>query len=126
MGYESKLFIVNTKKRCVGFPNKQGKEYAQIIATFDVCKFPMFQRLFTKETNYFIYADDGNTEITEDLYGKPLTEASVQEVIDCLNNFKVDDESYYQRRIIPLLDLLQACRDNESEWDGLAVLHYGH
>lgn len=122
MGYDSKIYVVS--KSTAPLYNGQGKNFAQIIATYDICVFPPFQRMFTQPTDCYIYADDGNTQILTDKYGQPLTEARIDEVVSCLENLSNEDKAY--RRVPPLLAMLKAFRDDEKVWESLAVLHYGH
>jgi len=90
----------------------------------NTCKFDTLANIFKKPTDCFIYADDGDTIILEDRYGKPLKEASVQEVVNCLENLPKKDADY--RRVKPLLALMKAFAENMTEWESLAVLCYGH
>ena len=83
MGYESKLYVVDKKGKSEYYDYKN-KEYAEVIAMFDICKFNEFDGIFKKETDCYIYADDGNTEILYDMYEKPLREESVENVIEYL------------------------------------------
>ena len=117
MGYESRIYVVEKRERL----GKDIKKYAQKIAVFDICKFD-FGNIFQKETDCYIYADDGNTKILEDCYGDPLKEASIEDVINCLETYNSTQEHY--RRVAPLLGLLKGF--DSSEWDNLAVLHYGY
>ena len=118
MGYESRLYVVD-KKSLMG---TETKRWAEVVAVFNMCKFGAFNGVFQKETDCFVYADDGNTKITEDKYGDVLTEASIKEVIKYLEGYKENQEHY--RRVEPLLGLLKSF--NPSEWEELVVLHYGY
>jgi bisphosphoglycerate-independent phosphoglycerate mutase (AlkP superfamily) len=119
MGYDSRIFVVE-KSNGAAF-EKHGKKYAEIIAKVEMCKFPDLRELFTKETDCYIYGDDGNTELLEDCYGDPLTEATIEEVIICLE--KSEEKEHYRRATI-LLELLKSF--NMNEWPDIAILHYGH
>jgi hypothetical protein len=117
MGYESKLYIVDKRE-----PEKtEGKRYAQVITMFNMCKFD-FGSIFSKETDCYFYADDGNTEIIKDRYDDTLTEANIEDVIQYLEEYKNNQE--YYRRVDPLLGLLKGF--NPAEWDDLKILHYGY
>ena len=96
MGYESKLYIVNKRNKYDG----DEKRYAQVIATYDMCKYYGFGDTFKRKTDCFIYADDGNTKILEDCYGDELGEASIEDVIEFVKNNQMF-ETY--RRNTPLL-----------------------
>jgi len=118
MGYESKLYVVNKRGSLPG----ESKQYAEVITFFNMCKFGAFNDIFTKEADCYIYADDGNTEITEDRYGNALKETSLENVIEYLEEYKTTQDHY--RRVEPLLGLLKSF--DISEWDNLVVLHYGY
>ena len=104
MGYESRVYIV--EKRHIH--ERDGRIYSQVIAMFDMGKFyELSGPLRNKpETKCYFYADDGDTRITEDRYGKPLNEASVAETIAIL------EKIVKKRRRIPQ-NLPAAC-DSES------------
>lgn len=126
MGYESKVYIV--EKGHIGMTKESDKHYSNVIAMFDVCKFPSLSDYMRAkpETNCYFYADDGDTRVTEDRYGKPLTEASVDEVITVLEAIIGKGEKY--RRIFPLLATLRniAAFQRDGMWEEVAVLHYGY
>jgi hypothetical protein len=125
MGYESKLFIIRKTEvpvETVGF------KYAEIMAIYEMGKFPPFQKIFDEsdcpKTKYCPVF--GDCEIVKDMYGDPLRERSLDEVIDYLDQIIVlnNDYSNYDR-IRPLIALLQEYR-KQNAWHLLAVLHYGH
>lgn len=119
MGYESRVYVVEKKNHSY---TSNEKKYAEVIAVFNMCKFNAFDGLFKTETDCYIYADDGNTEILKDRYGKPLTEASITDVITYLEKCQAEQEHY--RRVAPLLALLKGF--DITEWDNIVVLHYGY
>lgn len=119
MGYESKIYIVEKSSRS---KESGEKRYASVIAMFNMCKFGAFGDIFTKETDCYIYADDGNTEILEDNYGEPLKEADIEDVIEYLENYETTND--YYRRVAPLLALLKNL--DPGKWKDISVLHYGH
>lgn len=118
MAYESRLYIVEKYDSHI----ENSKKYGQVIAMYDMCKFHAFDGIFKNETDCYIFADDGNTKIEIDMYGEPLKEATVKEVIDYLDDYKKEGE--YYRRVEPLLGLLKGF--NLDDWDNLVVLHYGY
>ena len=118
MGYESRIYVVEKS----GFFSDDGKRWAEIISMFNACKFPRLLEVFKKNTDCFIYADDGNTRIVEDRYGDKLTEAPLSDVIKFLENEVQRGETY--RRIKPLLALLKGF--DMEQWDNLVCLHYGY
>lgn len=123
MGYESKLYVIE-KTRC-SFDD-DGYKYAQVIAMFDMCKFYGLSDRLTKspKTNYYFYADDGNTRVLEDMYGDKLTETSLADVIEILEEQIDNGETY--RRIYPALAALKELEEHKDQWHELAVLHYGY
>lgn len=123
MGYESKLYIVQKYDIT---DDEIGKKYAEVLAMFDMCKFSDLSDILTKqkETDCYIYADDGNTRIIEDKYDEKLTEASIPFVISTLEKILDGGENY--RRIYPLLNALKAFDEQKDKWGELAVLHYGY
>lgn len=126
MGYESKIYIVS-KTTTTGFNATERMFYAEKIAEFKMGKFHnLANRLRDKPiTDCFIYADDGDTQIIEDRYGKPLTETTPQFVIDLLEELIADGETY--RRVYPLLACLKAFEEHKQQWgEEIAVLHYGY
>ena len=119
MRYESKIYVVRKSKFSL---DDDGKCWGEVVAMFNACKFPGLPEVFKQKTDCFIYADDGNTSITKDEYGKPLTEAPLSDVINFLENEIKEGETY--RRINPLLGLLKSF--DESQWRDLVCLHYGY
>ena len=128
MGYESKVYIVQKHNHYMHeMRNSKCMFFGEVVASFDMCKFPFpeFTQAFDKPTDCYIFFDgDGDNEVLEDKYGVPLTEASVDMVINCLENLNDKTDSY--RRTLPLLAMLKAFKENESEWQNIVILHYGH
>ena len=124
MGYESKLFIVHKRQRLV----EPKPFWGDIVADFNLAVCSSVADMFREkpETDCYIYADDGNTIIDRDKYDKPLTEASVDDVIEVLEKEKLSQEGWTYRRIEPLYAMLKAFKENSDQWDNLAVLHYGY
>lgn len=60
--------------------------FGDVVASFRLSKTPIYQEIRNRfsPTDTYFYADDGNTEITEDMYGKPLTEIPIPDLIDIL------------------------------------------
>lgn len=121
MGYESKLYIIEKRNHSL---KHDGMRWGEVIATYDLCKCgPITDFMYNRHaTDCYVYADDGNTRITEDEYGKKLTEAPIPLVIAELEKLK----EYDYRRIYPLLSMLQTFENNRDQWGEIAVLHYGH
>ena len=120
MGYESKFHIVQGHD----FEDGKGAFFAERIAMFDMSKlghdshtFALVQR--SPVTTYYIYADDGDTKITQDCYGEALKEI---EITDLLSALKKDD--HLHGRMKPFIALLESF--DASEWKNLKVLHFGY
>lgn len=122
MEYESKLYIV--QKSCV-YDVIDGKKmiFAEVVATFNLCKvYDVASKLLEyNNTNCFIYADDGNTRILEDKYGKALKEIPIYDAIKIIEEAAKTDD---YRRFAPCLALLKGFK--QDEWSNLVVLHYGY
>ena len=123
MGYESKLYVVEKFSNIV---EDDGKRYSRIIASFDVCSFPALADVmrYKPETNYYFYADDGETRVLKDKYGKPLTEGTVKSVIEILEKEVANGENYW--RVFPLLSMLKSIEETLGDCDRIVVLHYGY
>lgn len=138
MGYETKLFIVEKSNRF--FTNRKtgkkekfsgeiinGKEmfYADLIATFDLCKCYSVSNVMREypDTDSYIYMDDGNTRLIEDRYGEPLKEIPLADAIEILEE-AANEDNY--RRYVPCLALLNALEEDKNKWGEILVLHYGY
>ena len=121
MGYESKFYIIEKNNHFL--KNDKGFMFAQCLACFKMSKMGSIEWLsrFPK-TDYFIYADDGNTEIINDEYGDPLIEIPINDLIEIIEN---DEELKEYRRTAPFLALLKGFDQSKFPY-GLAVLHYGY
>jgi hypothetical protein len=122
MGYESKLYVVEKSHK---FSDEE-KGYARIIAMFDMCKCGNLVNVFKNETDWYFYADDGNTQVLEDRYGDTLKEATVEEVIIAVEEIIASGDNY--RRWFPLLATLKVIQNQCEQriWKDIAVLHYGY
>lgn len=138
MGYETKLFIVEKgnrtitnwktgeKVKLVGeIINEKEMYYAHLIASFDLCKCYSVSDVMLKypDTDSYIYMDDGNTKLIEDLYGEPLKEIPLADAVEILEEAASEDE---YRRLAPCLALLEALYNNKDKWGEIVVLHYGY
>lgn len=119
MGYESRLYVVE-KGVTKGL---NGYRYCEVIAVFNLCKVYEVSNKMGQypETDGFVYASDGNTEITEDCYGAPLKEIPIKDAIQILKAAAENDD---YRRYKPCLGLLKSF--DESQWQDIVVLHYGY
>lgn len=124
MGYESKLYVVE-KSSMIG---ACGKRWAEVIAVFDICKcYAVSDVLRGKpQTDCYIFADDGDTEITEDMYGEPLTESEIADVIKIIEEAQTHEGCKNYRRLPYVLAALKSFEEHKDQWRDVVVLHYGH
>ena len=121
MGYESKLYVI--RKSCLS-KDECGLRFAEKIAEINLCCGPEWHQVAKcyPETDSYIYADDGNSKITEDRYGDKLTEIPLASAI------KILEEAYEHtnyRRYKIALGLLKSFEPDK--WiDEVVVLHYGY
>lgn len=115
MGYESKLYIVDKTGVAT---DKDNKRWAEVIATFDLCRTNIDFSKFSPTDCYFY---DGDERVVEDCYGDPIKEISISDMIELIENAMARDD---YRRWQPCLGLLKGF--TESQWTNLVVLHYGH
>ena len=122
MGYESRLYVVDKTNGKIS--GRNGVRYwADVIATFNLCKVYGVSDKMREypETDCFIYADDGNTEIVEDRYGDVMKEIPIEDAIKIIEEASMHDG---YRRYAPCLALLKSF--DKIQWRNLVVLHYGY
>ena len=125
MGYESKIIIV----RKGHLTNEDGMRYATKLVEFDLGKVYGLSDYLTHRpaTDCYYYADDHNTQIVEDRYGKPLTECSVPDLIRIVEKVIATEEAsgYGAYWLYPiLLATLKAFATYHD--DRLMCLHFGY
>lgn len=96
------------------------KAWCRLIAMVDLCKAAIPSDNI-KETDYYIYEEDGNTPIIQDKYGDMLKESSLEDVISYLQR-EIDKGNQY-RRYKSALALALSCR---GVYNNPIVLFYGH
>lgn len=119
MAYESKVFFVNVIR------GKNGFTCAQKIAEVELSAMGYengWRNLFTKEIDYKIFMDDGETEFDTDMYGDHLKSCSVDTMLAWVE--KEMERSGYNWRLPTLRGLLKGLL--ESGWKSLDVVHFGH
>ena len=144
MGYESRLYIGHlhrelgnkTKK-----PIRTTSSYCEKIAIVNLSKMNFeFSKIFTKPIDFEIYGDDGDTLMTEDLYGDTLKYTDINTVCDYLKKELDETKDNPYRRSIMLYDILKSFKRNKKRWkakykdskgkviyiDDLVVVHYGY
>ena len=117
MGYESRVFVVDVHRRTNFI-------YAEKVASMNLCKMGSnngWLELFSKEIDYTLFMDDGNTEFDTDRYGDHMKSCSIEKVIAWLEN-EMQHNSY--RRLSILYGLLKGFK--QDEWENLEVVHYGY
>lgn len=121
MGYESKLYIVESHKGIV--EDENGLWYGRRIAEIDLSKAGIPQeRFFTEKADCYLYADDGNAKITEDCYGDKLTVCT--DLPGFIAWMKEQESKEHYRRWGMAIALLEAIKP--EDWRCVQVLHYGH
>lgn len=110
MGYESKLYVVDKLDN-----------YGEIIAVFNLCKVPTVAEKMKTYPPTNVYICSGDTEITTDCYGKPLTEIPIKDAISIIEDAAMNE---HYRRFAPCLNMLKGFELNR--WHDLVVLHYGY
>ena len=124
MGYEQKFYIVEKHDDINGIEECNDKCWAEVISMFDYSKdydLAEFVDTVGKDSNCYIYADDGNTEVFEDDYGDSLKEVDIDYLIGYLEQHEDD-----YRRYKPFLMLLKAFSECKGSFKDLVVLRYGH
>jgi hypothetical protein len=123
MGYESRLYVI--RKTDVRVDGKY--KYAETLVEYEMGVFPPFQKLFNdgKRASTEYAPCRGDDYIVEDMYGDSLSEASIDEVLDFLDQLIVLEGVHYER-VDPLRALLGEYNKIQNNWYRLAILHYGH
>ena len=132
MGYESRIYVVNTSK--VVFDSLDFKPYGEKIAIFNLSNMGtqryngmMFTDLFDKINNCSIYADDGNTEILEDKYGDMLRYTTdIEKVINWLEASEADDSYRRAELFLNFLKVLNQQIKTNVWMNEIRLVHYGY
>lgn len=115
MGYESRIYVVDYHKRT---------NWGEVICMMNMCVMDPnkgFADLFKDGVDYDVFLQNGDYPTVEDNYGDPITDTSIQSVIDWLEN-NVKENDY--RRLSPCLAMLKGFEP--QQWDDLRVVHYGY
>lgn len=91
MGYEVKIIVAGALSSYSESP-----KWLNVIAQIDMCKPGYESNLYRLCKNrvgtpVFFYAEDGNTEITEDHYGEPLVAIPIHEVLQAVETDRAND-----------------------------------
>lgn len=122
MGYEVRIYVGELTKQSHGDSGR----WLQVWSMLDLCK-PGYQsatyRLSIQDIGepVYIFASDGNTEITKDCYAKRLKAIPLDDVLraieeDCANDL--------YRRFKVAADLLRSIKQHGPE--GMSAFLYGH
>lgn len=135
MGYESKLYFVQK------YPNSHrdpevNRFWCEKIVEVNMCKIGGMPSCFRKPTDCYLFADDGNTMITEDQYGEPLYECSIPALYTWVLNAMKNDPDGYRRYdvlkkvcegFIDIVDTPFGVRYYvKPKWHYAMVLHFGY
>lgn len=120
MAYESQIYIVKPHRGVV--PGDCGLNFAEIVSIFRlgyVDGIYEFVRHYP-ESSFYIYEDDGDTEIAQDRYGEPLREIPIRELIFELN--RLNDNS----KRCDISAVVSALIHYSYSPCKLVALHYGY
>lgn len=124
MGYEQKFYIVVDHPTMKGLGECKDRTWAEVIAMYDYSKDNDFAGFIDRngvDTDCYIYADDGNTEVYEDSCGEIMKEIEILDILQYLKNKNTD-----YRRHAPFVALLESFYNNKDRFPGLKILRYGH
>jgi hypothetical protein len=127
MSYESTLYVVEKSSAIEsGEPR-----FCWQIARYDISCFPPIAYFFREDnpevkfTDCGLYLDgNGDKQVTEDMYGDKLREASLEAVINVLKYFKFQHNKF--PRVIPLLTMIESFYEIRDKFKNMVVIHFGH
>lgn len=130
MGYESKLIIgLRWHLNC-------GRDYCEKIMILNLGKMAdanfnnTGSKLFTREIDFDLFMDDGDTRYKEDRSGSICKYASLKDVVKYLKEYndKLKAKGNYYRRSDLAYKALKAFKkkDWEDDYSELVVVHYGY
>lgn len=124
MSYENRIFIVDT-----WITEYNSTLFPEIIADYSLSRLDydvngkVFDQIFDIDVDFELYGDN-DFELTFDKYGKRIKAAKIQTVIEYLKKYR---EIHWQRRIAPVIAMLEVFEKNADEWNNnLLVVHYGY
>lgn len=128
MGYESKLYIVDTHD--ISFidknTNKKVKDiFNCIIGTYDLCKMgsDFDYDVFDKELEGKIFIS-GDEDTDVDCYGEHLRYCDNIPML--IAELQESEKRSHYRRLKPIISMLQEFEKLKNEFNHLIVIHYGH
>lgn len=124
MSYENRIFVVDTWRT-----EYNSTLFPEIIADYSLSRLDydvdgkVFDQIFDIDVDFELYGDN-DFELTFDKYGKRIKAAKIQTVIEYLKKYR---EIHWQRRIAPVIAMLEVFEKNADEWNNnLLVVHYGY
>lgn len=119
--YESKIYIVAPTEQ---YSRDAGKCFAEIIAVFNLGSVHTLIDINERygPTNYYVYADDGDTRVMYDMYGEELRELTVDQLILELS---IHMTVTFNNRVSVLLSTLRDIRELYDD-NTILCLHYGY
>lgn len=122
MGYDMRLYVVD-KSDMLGYDeNTKDKKFASVEASVELYKTDDIVDSLRLAPPTDCYIHEGDEVLVEDMYGKPLTEVSLQEAISKLQAGLAATGGY--RRYQIALSLLQGFV--LAGMTDVVVLQYGH
>lgn len=116
MGYESRVYLIDVHRH-------KNWVWAETIAEVRMAKMyeNAWYKLFSKDIDYTLIADDGNTSFDTDMYGEHLKSCPVGDAVAYLEE-RMKTDPY--RRLPLLYGLLAGI--NPEHWDHLELVHFGY
>lgn len=121
MGYEHRIYVV---PKTGDYDTTLGKYWAEVKFIFNLGKVYEPERIDKaySRTDCFIYNDDGD-EILSDMYGKPLTEVSLDLFIAELRRMVKNGTT---SSVFVLLSALETIKQHSYAYGNIVCLHYGY
>lgn len=127
MAYEHKIYIV---EKTNSFDPKTGKFWGMIVAVFNLSCATGVSGFFDQLPESDVFITEGDTDILEDMYGQPLTEVSVEQLLYVLTLAERKHRSQgYPGLSVQLSMLMSALRTIGAIYDDkhdFVCLHYGY
>lgn len=121
MGYEHRIYVVSKSS---DYDTILGKYWAEVKFIFNLGKVDELEYIDKAypKTDYFIDDDHGD-EILSDMYGKPLTEMSLDPFVAELRRMV---ENGTTSSVSVLLSALEAIKQHDYAHRNIVCLHYGY
>lgn len=129
MSYESRFIFAIVPQFNVNFKSDK-KKWCRHFAEFKLSKFNGSPKCFDKESEYFFYGYDGNTQVLKDFYDEPLTQCTFKKFVEWINqdietledevNFEIGNDNLFMSLKTYTNSLKYLCDTEE-----IIVLHFG-